>query len=131
MSASALSSLSPLLDSRPKIIYGVIVLLLIVYSSIVPPRIRSFADTWVGRILGMVWIYLSIELFGWIHGLLTAIAFLLILYLSPYSSGLEGFYGGPVVEKERIGKRWFVEKILGEEPSVINTEKVVTQAVQD
>lgn len=131
MSDRALSSLSPLIDSRPKIVYGVIVLLLIVYSSVVPSRIRSFADTVLGRLLGMVWIYLSIELFGWIHGLLTAIAFLLILYLSPHASGLEGFHGGPVIEKERIGKRWFVEKILGEDPSAIHTEKVVTQPVQD
>lgn len=129
--SSAFASFNPLLDSRPKIVYGVVVILLIVYSSIVPSVIRSFADTLLGRILGAFWIYLSIELFGWIHGLLTAIAFLLILYLSPHSLGSEGFYGGPVVEKERIGKRWFVEKVLGEDPSAIHTEKVTTQAIQD
>jgi len=131
MSDSVLSSLSPLLDSRPKIVYGVFILLVIIYSTIIPSRIRSFADTILGRIIGAVWIYSSIYLFGWIHGLLTAIAFLLIIYPSPHSSGSEGFYGGPVVEKERIGKRWFVERVLGEDPSTINTEKVVTQAVQD
>ena len=132
MSDTVLSSLSPLLDSRPKIVYGVFIILLIVYSTTVPSQIRSFADTILGRILGALWIYISIQLFGWIHGLLTAIAFLLILYPSPHSSGSEGFYGGgPIVEKDRIGKRWFVERVLGEDPSTINTEKVVTHAVQD
>ncbi len=132
MSDSLLSSLSPLMDSRPKIVYGILVLLLIVYSNVIPSRIRSFADTLLGRIVGFAWIYGSIHFFGWIHGLLTAIAFLLIIYPSPYSTGLEGFYGGgPVVEKERIGKRWFVETVLGEDPSAIHTEKVITQAIQD
>lgn len=126
-------SLAPLLESPLKLVYGVLLALLIVYSSIVPGSVRRFADTLLGRLFGILWIYLTVEGLGWLFGLFTALAFLLIIYLSPrapYGAFTEGFHGG-VVEKERIGKRWFVERVLGENPTAISTEKVTTLPVQD
>jgi hypothetical protein len=69
---------------------------------------------------------------GWVYGILTAMAFLLILNGAPRDNiGLEGFDGGgTVTEKKIIGKRWFVEKILGENPKKIATDKVTTTAVE-
>lgn len=129
-------SFAPLLESPLKLAYGVILVLSIVYSSLVPDRIRVFADSILGRVFGILWIYLTVETLGWLFGLFTALSFLLILYLSPHSpfSSVEGFYGSGssgVVEKERIGKRWFVERVLGEHPVAISTEKVTTLPVQD
>jgi hypothetical protein len=133
MSLPALS-LAPLLESPPKLVYGVLLALLIVYSSVVPDSVRLFADTLLGRLFGILWIYLTVEGLGWLFGLFTALAFLMVIYLSPRSPSLgsftEGFHGG-VVEKERIGKRWFVERVLGEDPVAISTEKVTTLPVQD
>jgi len=192
LSRSPLSSLSidPLLNSPLQLAYAVLLALLIVYSSEVPDGLRKFADTLLGRILGILWIYLVVEGMGWLFGLFTAMAFLTVIYLSPHSrwmGGVEGFqsaFGGTlprsppsavegflsaggklpqgsrreeegflsaggklprsppseeegfqglsgIVEKERIGKRWFVERVLGEHPISISTEKVTTLPVQD
>lgn len=114
------------LDSPLFLLYGAAIVLLIVYSSLLPKGIRHFMDSPLGRILSIGWIYVSIESLGWIYGLLTAIAFLMILQSSS-SSFLEGF---EVTEKPRIGKRWFVEKVLGEHPVMIATEKVITSPIQ-
>lgn len=127
-------SLAPLLQSPLKLVYGVSLALLIVYSSLVPDRIRVFADTLLGRIIGILWVYLAVEGLGWLFGLFTGLAFLMMIYLSPHSpfSSVEGFHDASgVVEKERIGRRWFVEKVLGENPVAISTEKVTTLPVQD
>lgn len=129
-------SLSPLLQSPLKLVYGVLLVLLIIYSSLIPSDIRLFADTLLGRILGILWVYLTTESLGWLFGLFTALAFLMVIYLSPRSpflfSSTEGFHGSSgVVEKERIGRRWFVERVLGENPIAISTEKVTTLPVQD
>jgi hypothetical protein len=68
---------------------------------------------------------------GWVYGILTALAFLLILNGAPQNMELEGFDGGgTVTEKKIIGKKWFVEKILGENPKKIATDKVTTTAVE-
>jgi hypothetical protein len=126
-------SLAPLLESPLKLVYGVLLALLIVYSSVVPDSVRLFADTLLGRLFGILWIYLTVEGLGWLFGLFTALAFLMIIYLSPrapYGTFREGFHGG-IVEKERIGKRWFVERVLGENPIAISTEKVTTLPVQE
>jgi hypothetical protein len=126
-------SLAPLLQSPLSVVYAVLLALLIVYSSLVPNDVRLFADSLLGRILGILWVYLAVEGLGWLFGLFTALAFLMILYLSPRPSfSTEGFHGSSgVVEKERIGRRWFVERVLGEDPVAISTEKVTTLPVQD
>lgn len=132
---SSLQLLLNNMDSPIKLLYGFIVILLIVYSSVIPSEYHTFADSLLGRILGIGLIYVIIESLGWVYGLLTTMAFLLLLNGSPSSwifSSQEGFDGGgSVSEKKRIGKRWFVEKILGEQPQKIATDRVNTLPVQD
>jgi hypothetical protein len=129
-------SLAPLTPLQ--LLYGAFLGLVIVYASAIPDDIRLFADTLLGRILGILWVYLTVESMGWLFGLFTAMAFLTILYLSPHArwvnngGSVEGFHGSSgVVEKERMGSRWFVERVLGENPVAISTEKVTTLPVQD
>jgi hypothetical protein len=43
------------------------------------------------------------------------------------SEGFDG--GGSVTEKKIIGKKWFVERILGENPTKIATDRVTTNAI--
>ena len=121
------------LDSPVKLIYGFLLILVIVYSPIIPSEYRVFADSILGRVFGVAIVYGAVESLGWVYGLLTALAFLLVLNGAPRtaSSDLEGFDGGgTVTEKKIIGKRWFVEKVLGEEPKKIATDKVTTTAVE-
>lgn len=118
-------------DSPTKLLYGVAIVLLIAYSSEIPKSYRAFTDSLLGRVFGIVIVYGVLETMGWVYGLLTALAFLLIITGAPRAS-LEGFDGGgSVSEKKTIGKRWFVETVLGEYPSKIATDQVITNAITD
>ena len=120
------------LDSPAKLLYGFLLILLIVYSPIIPFEYRIFADSLLGRIFGVAIVYGVIESLGWVYGILTALAFLLILNGAPRDGvSFEGFDGGgTVTEKKIVGKRWFVEKVLGETPKKIATDKVTTTAIE-
>ena len=121
------------LDSPAKLLYGFLLILIIVYSPIIPFEYRIFADSLLGRIFGVAIVYGVIETLGWVYGILTALAFLLILNGAPRDGvSFEGFDGGgTVTEKKIVGKRWFVEKVLGEHPKKIATDKVTTSAIED
>jgi hypothetical protein len=121
------------MDSPATLIYGALLIILIVYSSVIPGEYRTFADSLLGRVLGVAIVYGVIETLGWVYGLLTAIAFLLIINGATRidTSMLEAFDGGGTVsEKKTIGKKWFVERVLGENPTKIATDKVTTTAVE-
>jgi hypothetical protein len=120
------------LDSPAKLFYGIVLILIIVYSPVIPFEYRKFADSLIGRIFGIAIVYGVIESLGWVYGLLTALAFLLVLNgANGYSSTVEAFDGGgTVTEKKTIGRKWFVEQVLGENPKKIATDKVTTTAVE-
>jgi len=118
-------------DSPSKMVYGILIVLLIAYSSEVPSVYANFADSLLGRVFGVAIVYGVLETMGWVYGLLTALAFLLLL-TGASRTVQEGFDGGGTVsEKKVIGKRWFVEKVLGEYPSKIATDQVTTHAITD
>ena len=120
------------MDSPAKLIYGFIIILVIVYAPIIPMDYRTFADSILGRIFGIGLVYGVIETMGWIYGLLTAMAFLLLLFGAPRTVMSEGFVGGgSISEKKAVGKRWFVERVLGERTSKIATDRVTTNAITD
>lgn len=113
----------PTMDSPIKMIYGCILVLIIVYSSVIPLEYKRFADSPLGRIFGIAIVYGVIQQLGWIYGILTAMAFLLLLH-----GGIqvrEGF--GDMAEKKTTSNKWYVERILGK-PDTIVTEQVVTNA---
>ena len=118
------------MDSPGKFLYGAAMVVIIVYSALIPSEYRAFADSMLGRVFGIAIVYGVVEGMGWIYGLLTALAFLLIIKGVPSSS--EGFTaGGDVTGKKKIGRRWFVEQVLDECPESIETDRVHTEAVQD
>jgi len=121
------------LDNPAKLIYGFILILIIVYSPLITTEYRIFADSLLGRIFGIAIVYGVIETLGWVYGLLTALAFLLVLNGAPRfsNSNLEAFEGGGTIsEKKIIGRKWFVEQVLGENPKKIAIDKVSTTAVE-
>jgi len=120
------------LDSPSRLLYGFILILAIVYSSAVPIEYRIFADSLLGKLFGIAAVFFVTQSLGWVYGLLTAMAFLLILHGAPRQSAIEGFDGGgSVSEKKTVGKRWFVERVLGEHPTAIAVDQVKTQAITD
>jgi hypothetical protein len=113
------------LHSPGKLLYGVALILFITYSSIIPTEYRIFADSLLGRVLSIGVLYGIIQTLGWVYGLLTLMAIVLLINGAPrLSEGFDG--GGTVSEKKTVGKRWFVEKILGETPKAISTDHVTT-----
>jgi hypothetical protein len=131
---NSLHTLMSNLDSPVKLLYGFILVLIIVYSTVIPTEYRVFADSLLGRVFGIAIVYGVIESLGWVYGILTALAFLLVITGAPsnFYAGTEAFDGGgTVTEKKIVGKRWFVEKVLGEHPKKIATDKVTTSAIED
>jgi hypothetical protein len=118
------------IDSPGNILYGCILVLIIVYSAVIPLEYKRFADSTLGRILGLAAVYATIHQLGWIYGLLTAMAFLLLLH-GGTKVNEEGFNGGgSVTEKKTDGtNRWWVDKVLGEQTTAIATDQVKTSAV--
>ena len=119
------------LDSPYNLVYGFLLIIIIVFSGTINNDIRIFADSMLGRVLGIGAVYGITHLLGWVYGLMTALAFLLILRGSPRPSETEeGFdAGGPVKGQKVRGHRWFVEKVLGETPKRIEVDKVITSAI--
>jgi len=115
-----------LVKSPYELVYGSALVLLIVYSSVVPLPYKQFADSLLGRILGIGCVYATIHYMGWVYGLLTAMAFLLLLHGGV--SVNEGFEGSVKETGVPKGKRWYVEKVLGERPSKITMDRVTTHA---
>jgi len=119
------------LDSPYKLLIGFLLILTIVYAPAIPIEVRQFTDSMIGRILGIGVVYGIIHSFGWVYGLLAALAFLIILHGAPRLEYVEAFNGGGSInEKKVIGKKWFVEQVLGENPKKIETDKVRTTAIE-
>lgn len=99
----------PTMDSPIKMIYGCILVLIIVYSSIIPIEYKRFMDSPLGRIFGIAIVYGVIQQLGWVFGILTAMTFLLLLH-----GGIqvrEGF--GNMIKKETTrSPTWYVEQML-------------------
>ena len=121
-----IGSYAILVESPYKLVYACVLVLIIVYSSVIPIQYKQFADSIIGRILGIACVYVTIQYLGWVYGLLTALAFLLLLH-----GGVAVNEGFEAVQKKTKGnKRWFVETILGK-PSAIEVDRVITHAPGD
>ena len=87
-----------------------------------------------GRLLGVITVIFLITQVGWVYGLLGAIAFLLIVrgYITDTEEDndvtVEQF--SDLVVKQKQGDKWFVEKVLDENPEFIETDRVETAAIQ-
>ena len=159
------SFLSVPLDSPPKLLYGLMIIILIVFEDQVPAYARDVADSMVGRLIGIGMVVIVAMYGGWSYGLLTALAFLLLLRGARRLSGVadesqdtsplmaflgiggpsykstvpQGPYAADVTTEgfqtqimaEAVGNRWYVEKILGENPQGVVTTTAETSAVQD
>jgi hypothetical protein len=118
------------MDTVPHLLYGALIIVLITFMGRVPPAVSRFADSSIGRLL-VVGLVLGVNYaLGFTYGLLTAIALLLVIHASPrLSATAEGF--DDMQTYDTVGTRWFVERVLGEQPKKIVTDEAVTTAVQD
>lgn len=119
------------LDSTPRLLYGLLIVLLIVFVDQVPAGIGRHIDTALGRVLGIAAVGAVTHYLGFPYGLLTAVAFLLLVHISPRlaATGMDGFED--LTSKDAVGNKWFVEQVLGENPMAIQSDRATTSAVQD
>jgi len=119
--------------SNPIHFYILLALILaITYVKEIPLQIRSQAGTALGRIFLFALTVAIGQFYSWTNGLLMAVLSLLLLSLSPRASK-EGFQGfsGMNFQLVEDNKKWFVERVLKENPVAIQEKEVTTQAVQD
>lgn len=115
-------------DSPIKVICGLLLCILIIFPSNIPIEYRAHADTSIGRLLGIGAVLITMKYLGWMYAVLVCLAYLVILHGAPRLVE-EGF--DSQIIKRAAGHIWYVEKVLGENPESIETEKVTTNAVQD
>ena len=117
------------MDPVHKIIYGILLIILIVYVGEIPMNIRTSLDTMGGRAVAIVAVLATLRYVGWVYALLLSIAFVLIIDSATREVN-EGFLTLEHKKVERPSDRWFVEKVLGERTVAIETDNVITQPVQ-
>lgn len=131
---------------------GVLVLtILIVFSGAVPPAYKKLLDTWYGRIAALLAVLMVTNAGGWPLGILAAVAVLILMPVgvregfegggngifhpienaSCVLPSREGFEGDKlqVVPAERR-QRWFIERVMRENPVEIETDNVETLPTQ-
>lgn len=97
----------------------------------IPAPLRSQAGTFLGRLFLFSLTVAIGQFYSWTNGLLMAILSLLLLSLSPRTT--EGFQPMAMMSLKLIenNKKWFVERVLKENPVAIEEDRVKTQAIQD
>lgn len=113
-------------------VFSICLLTWAVFAEKLPIHWRWQLSTPLGRALLLFLLYLVYELVGWLPAVLFTIAIALTwanrpLYTPPTN---EGFVSS---QKESLssGPRWFVERVLKENPKAIIEDQVETQAIQD
>jgi len=130
--ANPFESLYNYMDHPFKLIFGFMLIVLITFANQVPVATARFFDSTLGRVVGLVTVIGITSQVGWIYGLLTALAFLLIINNTPLSPRKEEGFQTLIDKKvQRPDSRWFVERVLGEHTRSIVTDVVNTGAVQD
>ena len=107
--------------------------LFVAYADKIPPVWRWQLSTVLGRTLLLLLLYIVFLIGGWIPALLFGIGIGLLWANRPLAKPVgtltEGFQN--MKETEVHGDRWFVEKVLEENPRLIIEDRKSTRAVQD
>jgi hypothetical protein len=117
------------------LLVGLLMVIIIVFLDKVPVEIRKQADSFLGRALLLTFTLLVTTLYGWPMGVLAAVMTALLIGaggIHPVRKEVkEGFSSEMQVRLVPGKHKWFVEKIMGENPLLIEDQVVDTSAVQD
>jgi hypothetical protein len=108
---------------------GTLILGITFYNEI-PKVYVNQADTLLGRLFMITFLFFVLDMGGWLQGILVTIFFGLLLSVSTRPR-VEGFKSDQEIRIVPEKKLWFVEETLKETPIAIEDEKVRTSAVQD
>ena len=120
------------LFNKYKLPIEVIIVLLttlkIVFINKIPSSIKNQSSTLIGKLLLFTYISCITLIFGLPLGLYTALMVVLLISSSSLSENFEPDISVRIVPDT---KKWFSEKIMGENPILIEDQNVKTSAVQD
>ena len=107
------------------------------FIEIAPRRSLEFLDNTFGSILFFTVPFIFMSYFDWSTGLLAAVVSLIVFTRLEKGDSDEGFSDKSDDDKEVSTKvvsnphRWFIERVLGEEPVAISSDRIITSAVQN
>ncbi len=122
--------------------FGVLLVLGIIYVGQIPPAIQYFANTILGRAGLFILTIIVADMYSWVYALLMALFTVLLIAVAPRTLK-EAFQGAnspaagqslpPDTELKLVTQKqkWWVERLLGEDPVGIEEEKVRTSSIQD
>lgn len=115
------------------VLVGAFMIVVIVFVGKVPVNIRRQADSFMGRALLLAFTALTAIVFGWPLGVLAAFMSATLIGAGSIQETAihEGFSPDFNVRLVPTKHKWFVEKVMGENPLLIEEETVDTSAVQD
>ena len=117
------------------VLTGLFMVIVIVFLEKVPIEIRKQADSFWGRALLLIFTVTVTVLYGWPMGILAGLMSALLIGaggIHPITKQVnEGFSSEMNVRIVPSKHKWFVEKVLGEDPLLIEDDVVTTSAVQD
>jgi len=111
-----------------ELVGGILLILGIVFPANIPVQFRKQASTVIGRLLLFVILVIILVYGKWMYGVLFAV---FIAVLLSTRSAKEGFTSEFSFNMVNDKKKWWVEKILNENPVAIQDDKISTNAVQD
>ena len=107
------------------------------FIEIAPRSSLEFLDNTIGYTLFFTVPFIFMSYFDWSIGLLAAVVSLIVFTRLEKGDSDEGFSDKSGDDNEVSTKvvsnphRWFIEKILGEEPVAISSDRIITSAVQN
>jgi len=111
-------------------VFGVILAVWTSFTDKVPAHIRLQFSSMAGRLFSIALLYAIYTFLGFLPALLFTMAVALTWSNKPLSKPVEGFLSS--IKRTPVkGKRWFVERALGENPEEIREDRVETDSIQD
>ena len=117
------------------LLVGIFMIITIVFLEKIPIEIRKQADSLLGRALLLPFTVTVTVLYGWPMGIIAGLMSALLIGaggIHPITRPVtEGFSSEMNVRIVPGKHKWFVEKVMGENPLLIEDDTVTTSAVQD
>ena len=109
-----------------EVILYVVLVIAIVFENRIPSQYKYFGQSIIFRVIAFGAVLAITQYISVSHGLLLAL--FIALYISFTPGFKESFEDLRIVARKQ--QKWYDEKVLGENPFLMENEKVNTQAVQ-
>ena len=117
------------------VLLGLFMIMGIVFLEKVPIEVRKQADSFLGRALLLTFTVTVVALYGWPLGILAGLLSALLIGaggIHPIQKEIKEGFSSEVNVRLVPGKhKWFIERVMGENPLLIEDDTVSTSAVQD